>query len=178
MPLTGGMGGAVGDGARVEPVGGRPGGGHQPPVTDPGECPGVGGEVRVHGGPVRGGQARGLAHQQGGAPFVQLPGLECGEGVRHFGHEGFGQAQEPAAFGRGFAPGEGDLRAGPGPEPLRGDSRGSLLAALEQIKSHGEPGLFGGQGGFPVLQFPDPVDDPGTVHGARTVPAGQQVGGG
>ncbi len=41
MPLTGGMRGAVGDGARVQPVGGGPGGGHQPPVTDAGECPGV-----------------------------------------------------------------------------------------------------------------------------------------
>ena len=130
MPLGGGVRGAVGDGAGVQPVRGGPGGGHQPPVTGPGEGAGVGGEVRVDGGPVRGGQARGFAHEQGGAPFVQLPGLQRGEGVRHFGHEGFGQAQEPAALGGGFVPGEGDLRADPGAELLRGDPGGGLGAAL------------------------------------------------
>ena len=126
----------------------------------PGEGPGVGGEVRVDGGPVRGGQAGGFAHQQGGAPFVELPGLERGEGVRHLGHEGFGQAEEPAALGGGFVPGQGDLRADPGPELLRGDPGGGLGAALEQVEGHGEPGLLGGRGALLVLEFPDPVDDP------------------
>ena len=132
VPFGGGVRGALGDGARVEPVGGGAGGGDQAPVTGAGEGAGVGGEVLVDGGPVGGGQAGGFAHEQGGAPFVELPGFQRGEGVRHFGDEGFGQAQEPAALGGGFAPGEGDLRADPGPELLGGHSGVGLLAALGQ----------------------------------------------
>ena len=98
----------------------------------------------VDGGPVRGGQAGGFADQQGGAPFVELSGFEGGEGVRHLGHERFREAQEPAALGGGFAPGQGDLRTDPGPELLGGDPGGGLGAALEQVERHGEPGLFGG----------------------------------
>ncbi len=100
MPLTGGVRGTFGHGARVQPVRGATCGGHEALVAHAGECPGVGREFGVDGGPVRGGQARGLAHQQGGAPFVELPGLQGGESVRHLGHEGFGQTQEPAAPGR------------------------------------------------------------------------------
>ena len=170
-----GMRGAVGDGARVQPVRGGPGGGHQPPVTGPGEGPGVGCEVFVDGGPVRGGQAGGFAHQQGGAPFVQLPGLERGEGVRHLGHEGFRQAEEPAALGGGFVPGEGDLRADPGTELLRGDPGVGLGAALEKVERHGEPGLLRGRGALLVFQFPDPIDDRGTGSGRWE---GGQLGGG
>ena len=161
----GGVRGAFGDGAGVTPVRGGPGRGDQGPVPGPGERPGVGGEFGVDGGPVRGGQAGGFAHEQGGAPFVQLPGFQGGEGVGHFGHEGFGQAQEPAALGGGFAPGQGDLRADTGAEFLGRDPGGGLFAALEQVEGHGEPGLFRGRGGFPVFQFPDPVNDPGTVRG-------------
>ncbi len=135
MPLGGGVRGAFGDGARVQPVGGGPGRGDQAPVARPGQGPGVGGEFRVDGGPVGGGQAGGFAHQQGGAPFVELPGLQGGEGVRHFGDEGLGQAQEPAALGRGFAPGQGDLRADPGAELLGRDPGGGLVAALGQHRS-------------------------------------------
>jgi hypothetical protein len=39
--------------------------------------------------------------------------------VRHFGDQGLGQSEEAAAFGGGFAPGQGDLRAGAGAEPFR-----------------------------------------------------------
>ena len=107
-----------------------------------------GGEFVVDGGPVRGGQAGGFAHEQGGAPFVELPGFQGGEGVRHLGHEGFGQAQEPAALGGGFAPGQGDLRADPGAELLGRDPGGGLFAALEQVEGDGEPGLAGRGGDF------------------------------
>ena len=130
VPFGVGVCRALGDGARIEPVGGGAGGGDQGPVTGAGEGAGVGGEVLVDGGPVRGGQAGGFADEEGGAPFVEDPGLEGGEGVRHFGDEGLGEAQEPAALGRGFAPGEGDLRADPGSELLGGHSGGGLLAAL------------------------------------------------
>ena len=102
-----------------------------------------------------GGQAGGFAHQQGGAPFVELPGFEGGEGVGQFGDEGFGQSQEPASFGGGFAPGEGDLRADPGPGLLGRDPGGGLVAALERIEGDGVPCLAGGQGGLQVLQIPD-----------------------
>ena len=157
------MRGPLGDGAGVEPVRGGTGGGHEGPVARPVERSGVGGEVFVDGGPVRCGQAGGFADQQGGAPFVELSGVEGGEGVRHFGDEGFGEAEESAAFGGGFAPGEGDLRADPGPELLGGDALAGLGAALEQVERHGEAGLFGRHGRFLVLEFADPVDDPGSV---------------
>ncbi len=176
IPLAGGVRRAVGDGARVQPVRGGAGRGDQPPVADAVQGAGVGGEFRVDGGPVRSGQAGGFAHQEGGAPFVELPGLQCGEGVRHLGHEGLGQAQEPASFGRGFAPGEGDLRADPGAEFLGRDPCGTLLAPLEEIEGNGEPGLLGGHSGFPVFQFPDPVNDPGGVRGRRE--GGLLTGGG
>ncbi|SDK70368.1 hypothetical protein SAMN04487916_102223 [Arthrobacter sp. ov407] len=167
MPLAGGVRGTFRDGARVPPVRSGPGRGHQPPVAHPGELPGVGGEVLVDGGPVRRAQAGGFAHEQGGAPFVQLPGLQGGEGVRHFGHERLGQAQQPAALGRGFAPGQGDLRADPGTEPLRRDPCGGLLAALEQVERNGDPGLQGGFGGFQVLELAELVNHPGAVRGQR-----------
>ena len=172
MPLGGGVRGAFGDGAGVTPVRGGAGRGHHGPVALPAERAGVGGEFGVDGGPVRGAQARGFAHEQGGAPFVELPGLQGGEGVRHLSHEGFGQAEEPAAPGRGFAPGQGDLRADPGAELLGRDPGRGLFAALEQVEGHGEPGLFRGRGGLPVFQFPDPVNDPGTVRGRTPKPSG------
>ena len=173
VPVGGGVRGPGRDGPRVQPVGGSPGLGGDGPVPGAVERAGVGGEVLVDGGAVRGGQAGGLAHQQRGAPFVQLPALQRGEGVRHFGHERLGQAQQPAAPGRGFAPGQGDLRPDAGAELLRRDPGGGLGAALEQIEGHREAGLFGGQRGFPVLQLPDPVNDPGTVRRHRTGGAGQ-----
>ena len=55
-------------------------------------------------------------HEQGGAPFVELPGLQRRQGAGHLRHQGLRQAQEPAALGGGFAPGQGDLRPDPGPE--------------------------------------------------------------
>ncbi len=97
VPFGGGVAGPLGDGARVPAVGGGPGGGDDAPVPGAVERPGVGGEFGVDGGPVLRGQARRFLHQQGGAPFVELPGLQRGEGVGHFGDEGLGQAQEPAA---------------------------------------------------------------------------------
>ena len=94
--------------------------------------------------------------------------------MRHFGHEGFGQAQEAAAFGRGFASGQGDLRADTGAELVGRDPRGSLLAALQRIEGHAQAGLLCGRGGFPVLKFPDLVDQPGTVRrGAGREAAGE-----
>ena len=75
--------------------------------------------------------------------------------MRHFGHEGFREAQEPAALGGGFAPGQGDLRTDPGPELLGGHPGVGLFAALEQVEGDGQAGLTGGRGGFLVLQRPD-----------------------
>ena len=137
MPVGGGMRCPLGDGARVPPVGRGPGRGDDGAVPGAGEGAGVGGEFLVDGGPVRRGQARGLAHEQGGAPFVELAGLQRGEGVRHFGHEGFGQAQQPAALGGGFAPGEGDLCRDAGSELVGGHPGVGLFAALAQIEGDG-----------------------------------------
>ena len=73
----------------------------------------------------------------------------------HFGDEGFGQAQEPSAAGRGFPPGQGDLRADPGSQ-LRGrHPQVPLFAPLEQIEGDGQAGLTGSQGRLPVFQGPD-----------------------
>ena len=155
VPFGGGVAGPLGDGARVPAVGGGPGGGDDAPVPGAVERPGVGGELLVHGGPVLRGQARGFLHQEGGAPFVELPGLQRGQGAGHFGDQGLRQAQEPAALGGGFAPGQGDLRADPGPELGRGHPGVGLFAALEQIEGDGQPGLTGSQGRLSVFQGPD-----------------------
>ena len=165
MPFGGGVAGPLGDGARVPAVGGGPGRGDDAPVPGAVERPGVGGEFGVDGGAVLRGQARGFLHQEGGAPFVELPGLQRSQGVGHFGDQGFGQAEEPAALGRGFAPGEGDLRADPGPELGRGHPGVGLFAALQQIERDGQTCLTGSQGRFRVFQLTDLADQSGTVAG-------------
>ena len=151
VPFGGGVAGPLGDGARVPAVGGGPGGGDDAPVPGAVERPGVGGELGVHSGAVLRGQARGLTDQEGGAPFVELPGLQRGEGVGHFGDQGLGQAEEPAALGGGFAPGEGDLRADPGAELGRGHPGVGLFAALQQVERDGQTCLTGSQGGLSRL---------------------------
>ena len=78
VPVVFGVRGTGGDGAGVQPVGGGAGRAGDGPVPGAGEGAGVGGEVFIDGGPVRGAQAGGLADQQGGAPFVELPGLQRG----------------------------------------------------------------------------------------------------
>ena len=154
MPVGGGVAGPLGDGARVPAVGGGPGRGDDAPVPGAVERPGVGGEFGVDGGPVLRGQARGFLHQEGGAPFVELPGLQRSEGVGHFGDQGFGQAEEPAALGGGFAPGQGDLRADPGPELGRGHPGVGLFTALQQIERDGQTCLTGSQGRLSRLPGP------------------------
>jgi hypothetical protein len=148
VPVGGGVRGPFGDGPRVPPV--RRGAGR-----GAGEGAGVGREFGVDGGPVRRGQARGFAHEEGGAPFVELAGFEGGEGVRHFGHEGFGQAQEPAALRGGFAPGQGDLCSDPGAELFGGHPGAGLLTPVERIKGHGQTCLTCSQGRLLVFQAPD-----------------------
>ena len=133
MPLTGGVRGSFGDGARVEPVRGGPGPADQATGRPPRRT------CRCRGRGRASTAARSAAVRQAvsrtsrvARHSLSCPDCERGEGVRHLGHEGLGQAQEPAALGGGFAPGQGDLRADPGPELLRGDPGGGLGAALEQ----------------------------------------------
>ncbi len=156
VPFGGGVAGPLGDGARVAAVGGCPGGGDDAPVPGAVEGSGVGGEFGVDGGPFLGGQAGRFPDQEGGAPFVELPGLQRSESVRHFGDQGFRQAEEPAAAGGGFAPGEGDLRADPGAElaprasrrrPVRG------AAAGRRRRRAGPDGRPGRTLGLPVARF-------------------------
>ena len=87
----------------------------------------------------------------------------------HFGDEGFGQAQEPAAAGGGFPPGQGDLRADPGAELRRRHTGVGLFAALEQVEGDGQTRLTGGQGRFSVFQGPDLSNQTRTVR-PRHVP--------
>jgi len=79
--------------------------------------------------------------------------------VRHFGDERFGEAEEPAAAGGGFAPGEGDLSRDAGAELVGREAGVGLFAALPQVKVDGIPGLAGGQGGLQVLQLAGFVDE-------------------
>ena len=64
----------------------------------------------------------------------------------------------PGAAGRGFPPGERDLRPDPGPELGFGDARRALGAPLDQIERHGDPGLPGGNSRFLVLEFAELVN--------------------
>jgi len=98
-------------------------------------------------------------------PFVELPVFQGGEGVGHFGDEGLGQAEEPAAFGGGFVPGQGDLRGDAGSEFGRGHPGVGLFAALEQIEGDGQACLPGSQGGLLVFQGPDFSNQAGTFVG-------------
>ena len=166
VPFGGGVAGPLGDGARVPAVGGGPGGGDDAPVPGAVERPGVGGEFGVDGGPVLGGQARGFLHQEGGAPFVELPGLQRGEGVGHFGDEGFGQAEEPAALGGGFTPGQGDLRTDPGAELGRGHP-GVRCSRRWSSRRRRTSGPERGRRGLQIFQLTD-----AWPHPARHVPGG------
>ena len=148
VPFGGGVAGPLGDGARVPAVGGGPGRGDDAPVPGAVERPGVGGEFGVDGGPVLRGQARGFLHQQGGAPFVELPGLQRGEGVGHFGDEGFGQAQEPAALAGDSRRARAICAPTPAPSSAAGIPAVGLFAALEQVERDGQTRLTGRQGGF------------------------------
>ena len=163
VPFGGGVGRALGDGARVPAVGGGPGRGHDGPVSCTGQRSGVGGEFLIDAGPVRGGQGRRFAHQQRGPPLVQLPRLHGSERVRHLRHQGLGQAQQPVSLGRGFATREGDLRSDACPEPVSGDPGVRLLPALQLFKGDGQAGLAGSQGRLFHFQCPDLINQPGTI---------------
>ena len=158
MAFGGGVAGAVRNGPRIPSVGGGATGRDQPPVACSTERPGVGRQFLVTCGPVGGGQASGFAHEQGGAPFISIARSPAPRECAAFRSRGLWPGPEPASFGRGFAPGEGDLRAGPGPELFRGHPGVGLFAALEQVEGDGEAGLVGGRGGFQVFQVPDLVN--------------------
>jgi hypothetical protein len=165
VPVCGGVAGPVHDGVRVKAVGGGAGRGDEGAVAQAGQGSGVRGELFVHGAPVRCAEAGCFLDQEGGAPFVELAGVECGEGVRHFGDEGFGQAQEAAAAGGGFAPGQGNLRRDALSE-LRGREAGCALGApLAGIKRDSDPGLQPGGRRLQVLKVPELADQRGTVTG-------------
>ncbi len=87
VPRRGGLGGALRHGARVAAIGSGTGGGHQCPVACSGQRPRVGREFLIDRAPVRRGQARRFAHQQGGPPLIQLPRLQGSERVRHLRHQ-------------------------------------------------------------------------------------------
>ena len=160
VPFGGGVGGTLGDRPRVAPVGCRPGGGDDGPVPGAVEGPGVSGQLLVHRGTVGGGQAGRLADQKRRAPFVELPFFQRGQGAGHFGDQGLGQAQEPAALGRGFPPCQGDLRAHAGPELLGRHPGVGLFAALQQVKGDGQTCLTGSQGRLSVFEGPDFCNQP------------------
>jgi hypothetical protein len=163
VPFRGGVAGPLRDGPRIPPVRRGAGAGDEGPVTGSGEGPGVGREFLVDGAAVRGGQARRFLHQQRRAPLVQLTGVKGREGVRHFGGKGLGQAQEPSTAGRGFAPGQADLRRDPGAQFGRRHAGLGLRPALQQIERHGDPGLQRRSRGLQILQLPQLLDQGSTL---------------
>jgi hypothetical protein len=96
--------------------------------------------------------------------------------VWHLGRQGFRQAQQAGAAGRGFVPGEGDLRGDVLAPLCCGDSKVGLGAALGGIEGHSDPGLHSRDGRFQLLQPAQLVDQPGTVSGQTQRPdPGKQV---
>jgi hypothetical protein len=162
-PLLSGATGPLGDGAGVPAVGRGPNRRGDGAVPDPGEGPCVGSEFVVDGAPVGRGQACCLLDDHGGTPFVELPAVQGGQGVRHLGHEGLGEAKQAAAAAGRFPAGEGDLR-GHALAPFRdGDPGRGLLPPLGGIKGHGNPGLQAGAHALQDLQASQLLDQPGAV---------------
>ena len=54
-------------------------------------------------------QASCFLHEIHGTLFIQLPGVQRAQGVRHLDDQGFRHAEQPAAAVRGLAPGQRDL---------------------------------------------------------------------
>ncbi|MDQ0693524.1 hypothetical protein QF047_004484 [Arthrobacter sp. W4I7] len=162
-PFRHGMGSPFREGLGVAPVGGGADGGGDGPVPAAGQGAGVRGDFFVHRGPVFGGQAGGFLHDQDGPPLAQLPALKCRERVGHLGDQGFPQSQQPAAACRGLSPGQGDLRAYPGTKLIGGHARGGLFPPHLKVIGNGNPGLFRGDRGLHVLEFPHLINLSGAV---------------
>jgi hypothetical protein len=162
-PLCGGVTRPLGDGTRVFAVGGSPGRRDNGAVPGAGERSGLGSEFVVDGAPAGRGQACCLLDEQGGAPFVELAGVQGGEGVRHFGHEGLGEAEQAAAAVGGFAAGEGDLR-GHSLAPCRSrNPHLGLIPPLGGIEGDSDPSLQARDDAFEVLETGQLLDQPRTV---------------
>jgi hypothetical protein len=97
------------------------------------------------------------------APFVQFPGAQRSQGAGHLRHQGPGQAQQPGPAGRGFTPGQRDLRPHTLAQFIRRDPRRGLRAALADVEPHRDPGLQRGRGGLQILQIPHLINHPGTA---------------
>ncbi|VDC29990.1 hypothetical protein PSET11_02334 [Arthrobacter ulcerisalmonis] len=144
-------------------VRGGPGRGDQGPVSCAGERAGVGGEFSVHGGPVFGAEAGCFPDEECGAPFVEVPGVEGGEGVGHFGDEGSGEAKEPAAAAGGFTPGQCYLGTDAvaslgGGHPGRG-----LGCAFEGVERDGQPGLEASGRGLQIFEAAELINQPSSI---------------
>jgi hypothetical protein len=172
-PLRCGMAGALGDGAGVPADGGGPDGGDDGPGPGTNERAGVGGELLINGSPVFDTQTCGLFRDVHGALFVQLSGVQGGEGVWHL-CQGLGCAEQPPAAVRGLAPGQRDLfgRAqavflgAVFAQVLGGQCRpvGGFLAE-PRLEGHSKPRLLPGQHALHVLRGAELVDQPGIVSG-------------
>ncbi|GAA3404298.1 hypothetical protein GCM10011577_22740 [Pseudarthrobacter polychromogenes] len=80
----------------------------------------------------------------------------------HIGDEGFGQAQEPAAAGRGLPPRQRHLRGNTGAALLGRDTSRGLLPPLGEIKSHSDPGLLRSRQRLQILKLPQLINHPRT----------------
>lgn len=153
VPIPGSVPGPVRDRAGIQPVGSTAGRRDDGPVPGAGERAGVRRELFIDGAPVLGGQARRFLDQERGAPFVELSVLKGGQGAGHFGDQSLGQAQQTASAGRGFAPGQRDLR-GALAQFVRGNTGLGLGTALSGIKGHSDASLKGRRDGLKVLELP------------------------
>ncbi len=171
--------------ARVPAGGGGPYRGDDGPGSGAGEGSGVGGEFLIDGGPVGHSQAGCLFHDIQGALFIELAGVQGGQGVRHLGDERLRHAEEPAAAVRGLAPGQRDLlgrahgrvpwgASCPDPQPTASTAglleiclrpEFSLFLAMPDVEGHGRPRLLPGNHALELLPRLHLVDQPGAVGG-------------
>jgi hypothetical protein len=167
-----GSGAAVDHGGRVEGVGESLGLGDQAPVAPALVAVAAVGQrcaqLRIDDRAVLGGQAGGLAGDDGGAPLRE-PGSHRGQGVRHLASQRAGESEEPGAAGGGLAAGQGELGGHAAALLAGGRALVAVLGADRVVEVDGEAGLDRAGVGLEVFE----VADGGDAFGVRQSGIGQ-----
>jgi hypothetical protein len=125
-------------------------------------------QLVVDEGAVLGGQAGGLAGDEGGAPLRE-PGGHGGQGVRQLAGERAGEAEESGAAGGGLAAGQGDLGGDAAALLTGGQAQVAVLGAHRVVEVDGELGLDRAGVGLEVFE----EADGGDAFGVRQARIGQ-----